>query len=344
VPGIHKAANPGAEAFSGRLRPAWLGLIGLRRFWRSVDAEDVRIFCELAFQDLGSSAFVRRAPSPAEIGKTLSMDEKTVRLRVRRMEESGFIKYYQATPELALFGLKRLALYRFEAMNVPTKHGVIQHVHGMPGIVQVADYLGPTVSVSVAGASPDKVVQLGDEIAGRFELKKTTLGEGVIEAPEMKLDSIDWRIVQRLRYDARSAHKDVAEAVSITARMAEYRTRKLLDSGAVRVRAVINPQRQEGLVFYEVEVTVEPSKRASVLSAVQQRHKESIWSLQEPAPGTILLSLFAFTLAQPEAVAMELLTVPGVRYCSILILKEILEPARPNWIDTLIQSEAAGAE
>jgi len=307
-----------------------------------MDAEDVRIFCELAFQNLGSSTFARKPPSPAEIGKKLSLDEKTVRLRVKKMDEAGFIKYYQATPELALFGLKRLALYRFEAMNVPTKHGVLQHVQGLPGVVQVIDYLGPTVSISVAGASLDKVLQLGDEIAGRFELKKTTLGEGAIEDPGPKLDRIDWKIMQRLRYDARSAHKDVAEALAITSRMAEYRTRKLLDSGTVRVRAVINPQRQEGLVFYEVEVTMEAAKRPSVLSAVQQRHKERMWSLQEPAPGTLLLNLFAFTLAEPEAVAMSLLSVPGVRYCSLLILKEILEPARPNWIDALIRSEVEG--
>ena len=30
-----------------------------------------------------------------------------------------------------------------------------------------------------------------------------------------------------------------------------------------------------------------------------------------------------------------------MRWCSILILKEILEPARPNWIDVLIEEEIA---
>src|SRR3989304_4489388 len=88
-------------------------------------------------------AFTPKPLTPPEIARKLRLDEKTVRLRVRRMEESGFIKYYQATPELAAFGLRCLALYRFEAMNVATKISAIQHARGLPGVLQAFDYLGP---------------------------------------------------------------------------------------------------------------------------------------------------------------------------------------------------------
>jgi DNA-binding Lrp family transcriptional regulator len=67
-----------------------------------LDSTDVRIFCEMAFRDLGYEKFTERRPSAGEMGKKLGLDEKTVRSRVNRMEESGFIKYYQATPSLAL--------------------------------------------------------------------------------------------------------------------------------------------------------------------------------------------------------------------------------------------------
>jgi len=301
----------------------------------------VRIFCELAFREMGAPTSTKKAPSPAGIARKLGLDEKTVRLRVKKMEEAGFIKYYQLTPELALFGLKSLALYRFEAMNVPTKDEVVQHLRGQPGVLQAFDHLGPTVSVSFAGPSPATVRQLAGEIAGRFELKMIGLGEIVIGEPKRKLDRIDWKIVQRLRYDARSSHKEVAKALSITPRMAEYRTEKLLASGAVLVRAVINPKRQEGLVFYELGVTVEPAKRGSVINEARKLYGEKLWSVQEPAPGMIMLNMFGFTLAEPEDVAIQLSELSGVRWCSILILKEVLEPSRPNWIDALIQARVS---
>ena len=306
-----------------------------------MDAKDVRIFCELAFKEMGSRAFIQKPLSPAGIAKKLRLDEKTVRLRVKKMEEAGFIKYYQVTPELALFGLKCLALYRFEAMNVATKYGVVKHVQGLPGVVQAFDYLGPTLSISVAGESSTRVQQLGDEIAARFELQKMDLGEDQVGEPHANPDRLDWRIIERLRYDARSTHKEVADALSITPRMAQYRIRKLRDSGAVLVRAVINPQRQEGLVFYELGVTVDREERRNVLGELQEKYGEKLWSVRESASGVLLLNLFGFTLGEPEEAAMELLKIQGVRWCSILILKEVLEPSRPNWIDVLIQEEIA---
>ncbi|HKZ63817.1 MAG TPA: Lrp/AsnC family transcriptional regulator [Thermoplasmata archaeon] len=308
-----------------------------------MDATDVRIFCELAYQDTGFRAFTRKPLTPPEIARKLRLDEKTVRLRVRRMEESGFIKYYQATPELAAFGLRCLALYRFEAMNVATKISAIQHARGLPGVLQAFDYLGPTFSVSLVGASSAELQRLAEEIAGRFELRKQGLGEEEIGERHAHPDRIGWRIIERLRYNARASHKEVAEGLSITPRMAEYRTRKLLDSGAVLVRAVINPQRQEGLVFYELGVTTDLGKHAAVVNAVRKRFGERLWSTQESPSGVLLLSLFGFTLAEPEEAAMEIEAMPGVRWCSILILKEVLEPARPNWIDVLIQEEITSA-
>lgn len=306
-----------------------------------MDAKDVRILCELAFREMGSRAFTPRPLSPAGIAKKLGLDEKTVRLRVKKMEQGGFIKYYQVTPELALFGLKCTALYRFEAMNIATKYAVVQYIQGVPGVVQAFDYLGPTLSISVAGAATTRVRQVADEIAGRFELKTMNLGEDIVREAHASPDRLDWRIVERLRYDARSTSKEVADGLTITPRMAEYRIRKLKDSGAVLVRAVINPQRQEGLVFYELGVTLEPERRGSILSNVQGRFGEKLWSMGEPASGVLLLNLFGFTLAEPEEAAVEVLKIQGVRWCSLLILKEVLEPARPNWIDALIQEEVA---
>ncbi|MGH9976798.1 MAG: winged helix-turn-helix transcriptional regulator, partial [Nitrososphaeraceae archaeon] len=65
-----------------------------------MDAKDVRIFCEIAFKGLDYDSFTDRRVSPLAIGRKLGFDEKTVRVRVKKMEDDGFIKYYQAMPSL----------------------------------------------------------------------------------------------------------------------------------------------------------------------------------------------------------------------------------------------------
>ena len=52
----------------------------------------------------------------------------------------------------------------------------------------------------------------------------------------------------------------------------------------------------------------------------------------------ILASLFCFTIAEPEESVIEALKLEGVKRCQLFILKEVIEPKRPNWIDSLIES------
>ncbi len=301
-----------------------------------MDATDVRVFCELAFKETGFSPPGERELTPAAISRKLGLDEKTVRGRIRRMEETGFIKYYQATPDLGLFGLKHLEVCRFEAMNVATKVGAVRYAEALPGIVELVDYLGPTFSVSIASGSKERAEQLTGEIAGHFELRRENLGSAPIAEPKSKPDRLDWQLIGRLRYDARSSYKDVAEGLSISQRLAQYRIRKITNAGALRVRAVINPQKQEGLVFYELAVAIEPERKGAIVRAAREQRRDQLWAIRELPGDVLLLSFFSFTLAEPEEVAIDLLAVAGVRWCSILIVKEVIEPPRPNWIDRLI--------
>ena len=306
-----------------------------------MDAKDVRIFCELAFRELSLGGGSETKTSPREIGRRLGLDEKTVRTRVRRMEDSGFIKYYQAMPNLALLGLSDLGLYRFEAMNIITKQGVVAFLKGFPHIVEVFDFLGPVVSVSIAGSNPTEIKGAAEIIAKRFELTILSLGGRVLRDTEGRLDHLDWQIIQRLRYDAHCTAKEAARSLSITARMAEYRMAKVQDSGAVLTRAVIDARKQEGLVFYELDVTLEPSKHIAVERELKERSGEMLWSINSPRPGSLLADLFGFGLGEPEESVFRTLKIDGVRSCSVLILKEVMEPDRPNWIDSLIESKVS---
>jgi DNA-binding Lrp family transcriptional regulator len=301
-----------------------------------MDAKDVRIFCELAFRETGIIEGPNSPPSSKEIGRLLGMDEKTVRSRVRKMEDSGFIKYYQATPSLPLLGLRNLGLYRFEAMNITTKQRLLVYLRSFPHVVEAFDFLGPVVSVSIAGTEQGEIADAVRAIAGMFELTNVGLGERTLRATESRLDGLDWQIIRRLRYDARCTAKDVAKTLSITRRMAEYRMAKVQGSGAVLTRAVIDTRKQEGLVFYELEISLEPSKHISVERELRAMSGETLWSMSSPRPGALLVNLFGFGLGEPEESLLKTLKIDGVRACSIFVLKEMVEPDRPNWIDKMI--------
>jgi len=301
-----------------------------------LDSTDVRIFCEMAFRDPGYEDFEERHPSAADLGKRLGLDKKTVRVRVKRMEESGFIKYYQATPNLALFGMRVISLFRFEALNLSTKNAIVNHLHDVPRLVEASDYLGPFLTGSIAGSTREDARTGADYLASRYELGTVVLGSRTIKGPVSRIDSLDWQIIKGLRYDARSSDKDLAEALSVTQRMVGYRVSKLLQSGVIRTKAVIDPQKQAGLVFYELELAIDPQRRSAISRWLEEKHGDRLWSLSSPMADVILASLFSFTIAEPEESVIEALKLDGVKRCLLFILKEVIEPKRPNWIDSLI--------
>lgn len=301
-----------------------------------MDSADVRIFCEMAFNNSGYNAYSKRQVSSADIGKKLGLDEKTVRTRVKKMERSGFIKYYQVVPNLAIFGLRSMGSYRFEALNLATKADVVQRFGEIPQLVEGFDYIGNSVGATFAGASSEDVGAAADFLARRFELDKVELGEHAVREPLAKLDGLDLQILRELRFDARARMKTIASKLDLTSRMVEYRASKLMSSGAVLVHAVIDVKKQAGLVFFELEVAIDEAKHPAVVRKIRERFGEQLWNFTTPTPGRLVASLFGFSLGEPEDMALSIRKLEGVKTCFPFILKEAIEPGNPNWIDRLI--------
>jgi DNA-binding Lrp family transcriptional regulator len=255
------------------------------------------------------------------------------------MEDVGFIKYYQAMPSMALFDLRNMITYRFQALNIATKHRVIEHVQKLPFIVEAIDYLGQIVSVSITGGSSDEIDRAASEIANRFELHKRFLGISMIKEPVYMADNLDWQIIQKLRYDALSGAKGLSKSLSITPRMVEYRIKKLLGSDMLLIRAIIDSQKQQGLIFYELEISVDVRKQYEVFKKLSEIYAERLWSVRTLAAGVLLVNFFAFTLSEPEETYVNSFKIEGIRSCSLFIFKEVVEPKRPNWMDSLIEQK-----
>lgn len=303
-----------------------------------MDAKDVRIFCEMAFGTTSFTAIQDRRVSPSDIGRKVGLDEKTVRIRVKKMEEDGFIKYYQVMPNLSLLGLGLVGFYRLEVLNLQTKYKVIERTHLMPYVVETIDYLGLSLSVAIAGSKSEEIQQVAGKLASEFELHRREFHQRQLAVPSVRLDNLDWQVIKELRYSARRSSTDLAKALSITPRMADYKIERLLDSGAMLVRATIDPQKQTGLVFFELEISTEEQHTASVASELATKFGERLWSTVS-SKGTLIASLFGFSIGEAEDAAMATIGIRGVKSCFPFLLKETIEPRGPNWIDKLIDDK-----
>ncbi len=304
----------------------------------------MRIFCEMAFKYTGYRTFAERRISPTEIGKNLGLDEKTVRLRVKKMEDEGFIKYYQALPNLSLLGIRSISLYSFEAADIPSKHEAIEYLRNSPWIMEMVDTLGPIFTAVMAGFSSEEIQKTANEITDKLRLKRQwKISDRNVATTTLSPSNLDWLIMRRLRYDALCPIKDVAEALSVTYKMVDHRISKLLESRALFIRAMIDVQQQRGIIFYILSLVVDEAKQSRIMMDLQETYREKLWFFTTLRGGFLLVNLFAFTSGEPEEALMNTLKLEGVKQRSLLILKEWIEPERPNWTDKLIEGNIAVA-
>jgi len=307
-----------------------------------MDAQDIRIFCALAISGLPEAIPSSVPASLRRVARGLRLDEKTVRVRLRRMESAGFIKYYQVAPDLTLLGMNAELTCRFEAVNVSTKLAALGVARTMPGMVEALDFLGPSFVVTLVGSELDNAREALRHLAHRFELERYEQGHCSLDRSGARLAPLDWRIVERMRYDARAPLGEVARGLQITPRTVRYRLHRMQESGAVSIRPMIDARQLRNIILYRLAVVVDRVRQGEILALLQRRFGSKLWALRVSLAGPILLDLFGHSIGEPEEAAVRCLEVPGVDSCRVLILKEVLEPVQRSWIDRRVSDLAAG--
>jgi DNA-binding Lrp family transcriptional regulator len=304
-----------------------------------LDTIDVLIFCEMSFKYFDYAGKNRR-PSPTQIGEKLGIDEKTVRLRTRRMERDGFIQYYQAVPNLSLFNRPLACLCNFQATDIMAKQRALERLRSAEDIIDIADYLGENFGVTISASTQNDAHNTARRIAEQIGIDRfVLLPPRHFSTPQKTLDKLDWQIVRSLRYNALKQIKDIASEIAVTHRMADYSIKKLFESHALSTRAIINARDPKGIIFYSLNLTIDESTRDSITRKLRELYGERMWwSFLPPGPTTILL-LFATSIGKAEDDLLEALNKPGVQSGSLAIFKGWIEPEKPSWIDNRLREK-----
>ncbi|HTT44921.1 MAG TPA: Lrp/AsnC family transcriptional regulator [Thermoplasmata archaeon] len=258
------------------------------------------------------------------------------------MEDEGFIKYYQVAPDLTLLGMGVESACRFEAVNLATKVAALRAAETLPGMVEALDFLGPSFVVEIAGPSLERAIEVHRSLAHRFELDRFEQGRRELSQCDARLSVLDWRIVERMRFDAHAPLREVAGELGITPRMVRYRLNKMHSSRAVSIRPIIDSRTLRGLILYRLALTFDPARQQEILEDLRRHLGGSIWATRLSLAGPLLVDMFGSSIADPEDAALRSLEVPGVKACRALVLKEVREPARGTWVDLKISELASG--
>lgn len=268
---------------------------------------------------------------PWKIAKELGFDGKTVKVRIRNMEKQGFIQYYQIYPNFRLLGVEAAAFF-FEAPNIDAKNEAIRKASLIDGVVEVYNFIGNTWCIDFTYHDSR---DLEKRLSLLLELTKSSSYEKfygrVMPPTNITLNSLDWKIMKSLRYNAFKRLSKVAEELGVTVKTIKRRFERMTSNNAIIIVPVINPSVVAhtityGLLFYPDEET-----RREAVRTIIETFEPICFMSYAPPKGPLVLLNFATTMAETEEALLRGKSIKGVRDVKLLVLKETREYT--EWID-----------
>lgn len=310
-----------------------------------MDPLDLKIVREMGIRPYGHAPQHVEDTSEAAIARRLRVDLKTVKARIARMEEQGFIHAYQIVPNLGLFGLQAAA-YLYRIPDADAKESALARVESIEGILEIHDFVGPEVCVDMTHGSASELAEKIRRVSDlTSDLAPVRFYDRDLPRIERSLSALDWRILRALRGQARRPLAGVAEDLGVSLKTVKRRFERMAREGAFFRIPLLDPSRASGLVLFELLVYATPDAARTTLRdllVALDDHYVYHYVPASKALGNFDVLLFAESTAQVEDLRRRARAVPGVARVDALLFRGWRDHS--GWIDAKIQQQCALAD
>lgn len=275
--------------------------------------------------------------SYAEIAKTIGVDDETVRLRLLRLRERGIVPVWRMLVNPSLLGCME-ALVGAAVTDEARKETVLQGLRHLKGVHTVMDYRGPDVEAMLYYPNESALDQLRQSVQNVCNASSSWVWKLPVKPTELKMRTMDWRILAELQQDAWRDLKDVAEVLGVSMRTVQRRLSALVNGNAVYLSRVANIQAMPGLACNFIVN----------YSAVAQKHEAdrlilaSLPNIGASYTSAARMSAFGIMCSNyhdADSATAKIGAIPGVESVRMRIRKEIV--AVPGWLESMVAQRAA---
>lgn len=310
-----------------------------------MDALDVRIL-----RTMGTVPYVPRPKDPdafktSHIAENVGTTARTVRTRLRAMEEESVILGYQILPNLAHLGLTAEG-YFFVVTDEAAKNETIEAALDLPRMMAVHDFLGEGVCFEFAFTDSDERAETlgtlskltGDPNPRRFY-------DGVMPVVDRELTNLDWRILASLRWEATKRLREVAKEVGVTRRTVKRHYDRMAREGSFVPVALMDPSRATGLLLFELLFFFDPDHDRSAAETILEAYRDHYLFSYVPASeelGHFDVEMFAESPAEIARLRRLGAEFSGVERVEAWLFRRFEDHS--DWIDEAIAErvEATG--
>jgi DNA-binding Lrp family transcriptional regulator len=257
--------------------------------------------------------------SYVDIARNLGVDEETVRNRLKRLKESGFLVGWRLIPNPSLFG--RSSVMQHLTFESPaTKEEAISRLKQMDGVVVVASLYGA-----------DLLITLFDDMERTASKRLATLRsksepaewQGMRLPPTpFKMTPTDWRILRLMLRNAERSVAEVAAEVKVSVRTVKRRLDTMMADAAIFIVPTIDQAKSTG-VSYQVIVESEEGQKSEVDRLVTSRIENLVFKAADSS-NTLIYGFSGKNVAEGRELLDWLTKQPGVESVRINIVERVV--------------------
>lgn len=267
-----------------------------------------------------------------EVARKLGIDEETVRNRVKRLKETGFLLGWRLVPNPTLLG--RASTSVLLGFNDQTsKEKAISRLTEMEGVINIVSIYEKGLTLALFD---DDKRSASKQVAavGMIEDPLTTPSMGLAPS-RFRMTQLDWEIARLLLRDADKTMAEVAEQVRVSARTVKRRLNQMMKESAVFVMPIVDLRKAEG-VSYQLWVQSEEGKSSEVNKLVTARIDNLVFRAFDSKGGLI----FGFTganVAEGNEILNWVKQQPSVKSAKINIVERIVHVY--DWLEGEVEKQ-----
>jgi DNA-binding Lrp family transcriptional regulator len=266
--------------------------------------------------------------SYSSISKRLGVDEETVRLRVNRAKEHGFIPAWLMMVNPLLIDCHEGHLV-LEVREEQHKADAFSKIKILDGVFYINDFRGKEIMVGMYYENDESLAWKVQQIESICESSKLALWESPFPRPNLQMNRLDWKIIDSMRDDARRDLEEVAKSLGVSARTVQRRLAAMKEGRAVYLSRPPNVNVVGGLMCnFLVFYSDREKKRAA--DEVILRTFSRIGATDTLPERFSTFGISCENFSEADRVMEELKAMDGVQSVRMRIVKEII--VVPDWI------------
>lgn len=305
----------------------------------NLDDLDFRIIRELG----GSSSpqwNVRESYS--NIAKKVGVDEETVRMRVKRARERGFLPAWRVMVNPLLIGCREANL-DLEVKDEEHKTDAISKIKDVDGVHAIIDFRGKEIVLQFYYRDDESLaekVRLVESICGS---EKMALWNNPFLTPDASLKTLDWKIIDAMREDAWRDLDEVSKSLGVSSRTVQRRLTALVEGKAVYLSRPPNANVVGGLMCNFYVFCPDPNKKRTVDYQIHSTFTR-IGASETSHEQFSNFGISCENFADADRVVEKMKAIDGVETVRMRVIKDIY--TSQDWIKGQIaaqlQSETSG--